>query len=129
MEDNHPTGIKPICPECFHENEEHVGFCRNCGAPLGFISTIGPLERVHALGFTLRKAVSRPCSKLTLIGIWLLFGPLMVGLPGIPLFSANGVSISLKSVPVLLLQIGLWLIAAAILYKFTKNYFHKPPES
>ena len=46
-----------ICPACHTLNVPGVAFCRRCGGPLGFISTIGPLETAYAEGFAYRQAV------------------------------------------------------------------------
>src|SRR2546429_2664493 len=51
------SGETVVCTTCHTLNVPDVAFCRRCGAPIGFISTIGPLETAYAEGFAYRQAV------------------------------------------------------------------------
>jgi uncharacterized membrane protein YvbJ len=64
-----------LCTSCIHPNHPHTAFCKNCGAPLGIISTIGPFEQAFAEGFAYRRSVEGSPRLIILIGIWLIFLP------------------------------------------------------
>ncbi len=105
---------KLLCCCCMFPNESSVYFCSNCGAPLGWFSTIGPFESVFSEGYIVRRAIENPHSALILIGVWLIFLPLLLYSP--VLFFAREMSN-----PVL--GAILFLLSTAILYKVTRNYF------
>jgi len=70
-------GARVVCPNCGHANPELRHFCARCGAPLSSLSTIGPAETPLAEGYAYRQAVSGPPKKVVLVGMWMLFGPLL----------------------------------------------------
>ena len=68
-----------VCPRCLHVQPEGRHFCAQCGAPLTALSTIGPFERIFAMGHMLRSTVSGPVRPIVLLGMWvLLLPPLLV---------------------------------------------------
>jgi len=108
---------KLLCCCCMSPNESSAYFCANCGAPLGWFSTLGPFESAFSEGYIVRRATENPHSPIILIGVWLIFFPLITigfGLisPGIDLSICNP-----------LLGGILILISVAILYKITRNYY------
>ena len=68
-------GESAVCPTCHTLNVPDVTFCQRCGAPIGFISTIGPLETAYAEGFAYRRAVEGRPQFIVVVGIWLIFFP------------------------------------------------------
>ena len=44
------TGETTLCTSCLCPNPPDTPFCRHCGAPVGFISTLGPMEQLYAQG-------------------------------------------------------------------------------
>ena len=67
--------LLPSCPNCLEENLPTTHFCPNCGMPLTHYAFTAPLERIWALGWILRHAVSRPIPPIVLWGVWFIFGP------------------------------------------------------
>ncbi len=67
-----------LCPNCCKGNAVAGHFCTRCGAPLSSMATMDPLWSVWAEGYMVRKAVHRPRSWMTLVGMWLIFAPQVV---------------------------------------------------
>ena len=67
-----------LCPSCLAKNSPLAHFCTECGAPLSALSVIGPWERIQAAGFAYRQAVSGPPKKIILIGVWMIFLPVVI---------------------------------------------------
>ncbi len=108
---------KPLCCRCMFPNENSENFCANCGAPLSWFSTIGPFESAYSEGYLIRMATENPHSLLVLIGVWLIFFPLLfIGLGLI--FSKD-----LRELWNPVLGVIIFLLSGAILYKITRNYF------
>jgi len=55
-ENTPPPDGSLLCTSCLHPNPPETPFCKSCGAPIGAISAIGPLEHLYAEGFAYRKA-------------------------------------------------------------------------
>ena len=114
-----PSDALVVCPRCLLRNLPSAAFCKDCGAPIGMVSTVDPLQHILAEGFAYRSAVDGPPRLMIVVGIWLLFGP-TVFTTIFMLFDG-----SLDSAP----QRLFWLLFAAasivILYRTTKNYIIK----
>jgi len=80
-----------ICPTCHTLNVPGVAFCRRCGGPLGFISTIGPLETAYTEGFAYRQAVQGRPKFIVVLGIWLIFFPILITCIGVGFSILKGV--------------------------------------
>lgn len=115
----HPERI--VCPRCLFSNDPDVPFCKECGAPIGMVSTIDPIQRIHSEGFCYRSAVDGPPSLIVLIGIWLIFLPVVVGVPILTFGDWNGAP------GIFLLPMGIF--GAVIIFRTTKNYFQKSKSS
>ena len=72
-----PTPV--VCPHCLTANTEFDNFCVKCAGPLTSHAAIGPLEHVFTLGHGYRGAVDHPVKRVTLIGMWLIMGPMVLG--------------------------------------------------
>ncbi len=113
----HPDGV--VCPKCLHANSEAAAFCADCGAPIGMVATIDPIQHIHAEGFGYRSAVEGPPKLIIVIGMWLIFGPTVLVVPFIirdaSSFGDPGS-----------IFFGLIVLCyAIILYRTTKNYIVK----
>ncbi|MCK4248618.1 MAG: hypothetical protein KAV18_04710 [Candidatus Omnitrophica bacterium] len=104
-----------ICPECMYENLPSVDFCKKCGRPMGLITTIDPLRRIHAQGWLYRKIVSGPVKPIAFWGMWMIFGPGLL-MPIFFLFPRGRFDLGIACffIPSAL--------SAMILYRVTKNY-------
>jgi len=113
-----PAGI--VCPSCLLSNHPASPFCADCGAPIGNYAAIDPIQRIYAEGFAYRSAVTGPPKVIILIGMWLVFSPLLVmGCLGL---------ISEIHVLEKIIYLGGFLIAAAILFRVTLNFIVKRRE-
>lgn len=65
----------PVCPNCLSANDPAESFCIRCGAPIGLVAALDPMQKILAEGFVYRQAVDGPPKRIILIGIWLLFLP------------------------------------------------------
>jgi hypothetical protein len=114
-----------LCPCCFHHNDPDITFCQDCGAPLGFIAFLGPLEQVYSEGFAYRRATTGPPSWIVLVGIWVIFFPpflalgfVVVGFP----FSQQWWTES--PVGLLIILCGC-AVSGAMIYQTTRNFVTK----
>jgi hypothetical protein len=148
-----PGGEYALCPSCVFPNVPDVQWCKRCGAPLNFISTIGPLEHLYAEGFAYRRAVRGRPKFVVVLGIWLLFLPGLLGcisvfcgtvgngaLDGLAIFwPSRVVTISARAgsnfsgghsgfmdVLLVLLSVFWGAVCAVMLYRVTKNYLTIP---
>ena len=128
------SGESVVCPTCHALNVPDVAFCRRCGAPIGFISTIGPLETAYAEGFALRQAVQGRPKFVVVLGIWLLFFPVLVTTIGFgfailkEVMDGNGGVVGLIGFLLFWICVGFAAISAIMLYRVTKNFFTIPKQ-
>ncbi|KPK75836.1 MAG: hypothetical protein AMJ79_09530 [Phycisphaerae bacterium SM23_30] len=138
------------CPNCLTANLSIAHYCRRCATPLTSHAEIDPLGRIYAMGDTYRKACNYPYKRIILIGMWLIFGPellffiiaLKKGISKLfepyPEFYGYGIEFDI-SVPFqhedamyftlsILIVLSAIVVYSAILYKVTKNYFHRRNE-
>jgi hypothetical protein len=110
------------CPLCQAVNPRFEAFCRNCGAPIGETATLDPLNLIRSENQLYQKAIEGRPKLIVLIGVWILFSPiLLVCLPGsIYLILDHSSSVGFM---------GFWfgiilsVVAVIMLYRTTKNYF------
>ncbi len=125
-DDTTPPDGSLLCTSCLHPNPPHTPFCKRCGAPIGAISAVGPLEHIYAEGFAYRQATEGRPKTIVLIGMWLLFfPPLVLALPLVAMIVNDGRRSGAAFELILILLLA--AISAAILIKVTLNYFKKPP--
>src|SRR3954470_10095703 len=86
-----------LCPKCLLANSPGAAFCTDCGAPIGMVATIDPIQHIHAEGFAYRSAVDGPPNRIVLAGMWLLFGPAVLIGPGM-LFNSPGANLPATTV-------------------------------
>jgi hypothetical protein len=121
------------CAVCLTVNPFTTYFCVKCGAPVSDFAVIGPAQTPLAEGFIYRQAAYTSGSKLALTGMWLLFGPGLVGLLALP-FELTGILSGVPSQDAGEMTFGIsqifgvllyGLVSAALLYKCTRSYFTK----
>ena len=106
-----------VCPHCVQANAPSMAFCVYCGAPLGMVSTIDPIQSIYAEGFAYRSAVDGPPKLILLIGMWLLFLP-MAGTSLVLLFTMGGPGPGI-------ITPFLFLASVGVLFRMTRNYIVK----
>lgn len=107
-----------VCPKCLLANATTAAFCADCGAPIGMVATIDPIQHIQAEGFAYRSAVEGPPKLIIVIGMWLIFGPMGLAMP---FFLANG-PVEFPGTAFLGL---LSACSIVVLYRTTKNYIVK----
>jgi hypothetical protein len=115
-----------LCPKCLHELEPYSNFCKHCTAPVTVIATTSPYERILAEGFAYREASENPDRTIKLVGMWLIWGPILLAVltfGGWMLATAikvNDLLLSLFSI----VYFGFFgWIAASLLLKTTRNWW------
>ena len=112
----------PVCPACFRPNPSGADFCQHCGRPMSIIATHGPLEQVYTQGWLYRRGVSGSPRLVPLIGMWLIFGPVLLLMPALVYrYAAEGVPIALALPLVAVFGVP----SAIILYRTTRNHVVK----
>ena len=106
-----------VCPHCLHANPPEGAFCVVCGAPIGMVANIDPIQQIRSEGFGYRSATDGPPRLILLIGMWLIFLPMAgISLLGTLEFGTNGFN---------LLMPFLLVISVGILARVTRNYVVK----
>ena len=67
-----------ICVSCAAPNATTAEFCAQCGAPIGMFVTTDPLKHIYAQGWAYRQAVSGRRGPWVVLGMWLIFGPVVL---------------------------------------------------
>ncbi len=119
----------PVCPHCMVPIGPLEDFCHKCGRPITALAAMDPFKQVFAQGHVFREAASRPRSFLVVVGMWLLFGPALLGMslvlrPGHLSRALFGTESSVEAYLGLILSLGLMALYAALLYRVTVNYLH-----
>ena len=114
-----PSEEGVLCPKCLLANPPSAAFCSDCGAPIGMVTTVDPMQQIYSEGFAYRSAVDGPPRLIVVIGMWMIFGPMAL-LPLVPLFTRIA---SVDSEEIVYLFLALFSIV--ILYRTTKNYVVK----
>jgi len=108
-----------LCPKCLLANSPAAAFCAECGAPIGMVAAIDPMQHIYAEGFAYRSAVDGPPRFIILLGMWLLFSPLALAAP-LVLWNASSLGLSIA-----ITFAFLGSISVIILYRTTRNYIVK----
>ena len=120
--DSHPQPEDSVvCPKCLLANSPTAAFCADCGAPIGMVASVDPLQHIQAEGFAYRSAVDGPPNLIVLIGMWLLFAPVA--------FATPFLVFSTEYLPPRLLFLLLGVCSFVVLYRSTKNYIVKSREA
>ena len=72
-----PNG-EQLCLSCLSANDRSAHFCRKCGAQLTSLAATAPFVSIFAEGHALRQAVERPHKLIVVLGIWIIFGMIML---------------------------------------------------
>lgn len=116
----HPQGGENVvCPSCLLSNSKDAAFCADCGAPIGMVAAIDPIQHIHAEGFAYRSAVDGAPKPIVLIGIWLIFAPMAIGML-LLMITVRTDSTLAAIIPLLFTAVSI-----AVLYRATKNYVSK----
>lgn len=113
------------CPSCLALIGRSEAFCHACGAPVGMTATLDPINSIRSQGFLISRALEGRPKPITLIGLWLLNFPALVG----GVFGAIYLSLHLDAFSGFIFfwfMIGIAVISFAILYRVTKNYVTIP---
>ena len=117
-----------LCPKCLLANSPETAFCTDCGAPIGMVSAIDPLQHIYAEGFAYRQAVDGPPKFIILAGMWMMFFPVIfVG----PVMILQDRGYGPGDAAMLYIEVFCCLISlacAVLLYRVTKNYVVKNRE-
>lgn len=119
-----PKVEKVTCPKCLLANSPRAAFCVDCGAPIGMVAAVDPLQHIYAEGFAYRSAVEGPPNLIVLAGMWLIFGP-MLFLSTLVVFGGDFV----RGLSPRLLFLFFAVCSAVILFRSTKNFIFKSREA
>ncbi len=128
-----PEDATPVCPHCLEPVSELDHFCPKCLGPITAHASIGPMEQVYSYGRMCQRATSGKPRFVVVLGMWLIFGP-MVLFPSVLLalgasghlgqFQGAGLVLDMVA---LALIVGLIVLYAAILWKVTSRYVKRDP--
>lgn len=113
------------CISCLTQLKRSESFCHECGAPVGVTATLDPLQAIRAEGFLFRRALEGRPKLIVLVGIWLLYLPVLV-ISAIAAVYIIGHMRGFSGFLFFWVMIGLSCSAFVILYRITKNYITIP---
>ena len=120
------TTAEPItCPSCQSVNEQFAAFCHKCRAPIGATATLDPMNVIQAEGHLFRRALEGRPKLVVLLGIWILFFPLLV----VSVFSAANLIVNHHSRADFIffwVFVGLSYLSLVVVYRVTRNYLTVP---
>ena len=103
------------------QNRTSESVCHECGAPLGTLSNLDPVQVIQTEGFLLRKSLKGRPKPIVLLGVWILHLPILVvgvGAAVYLLVNFRGIA----DFVFILAMSGLAYYAFLVLYRITKNY-------
>ncbi len=111
---------KITCVSCLAQNKQFDAFCHNCGSPIGAVAAIDPLQRIQTEGFFFRKMLEGRPKPIVLLGVWIIFLPLLLVSIGV------AYSCIIRRGPsdfgFFWMMVALSCLAFFFLYRVTKNY-------
>jgi len=113
-----------LCTSCSAAIDEREAFCPACGAPVGPVAALDPLQAIRAEGFVIQKAAIGKPKPIVLLGVWILFFPcLVVGLMLAADFALNGQGLGAAGFLFFWAGIAIAIFSLVMLFKVTRNYF------
>ena len=114
----------PLCPSCAAVIGPNEIFCPKCSGPASLLSTTDPIQRIQTEGFIYRRAVEGRPKPVVVIGVWLLFFPLLVmGVIGMVGLIVIGAGTGTAGFVIFLLSAAAAYCGFAMIYRVTRNYF------
>jgi hypothetical protein len=113
-----------LCLACMKENNGAATFCRFCNHALGLSDNPDHLQKLAMEGAVYAKAVEVKPNIVILVGVWLLFFPvLIVSLPSAiwVMFEGGG---GTESFVVFWLLFIVAIFSGTMIYKVTRNYLN-----
>lgn len=123
MRTGEPNGRGIVCLSCLKENDSAAVYCRYCNSALQVTNNPDPIQKLSHEGVVYSKAVEGKPKLVVLIGVWLLFFPVLI-------FSLiTAVSMAFEGERGSSGFIFFWFLVISaffsltMIYKVTKNYF------
>jgi len=122
-------GRETICPSCAGFISVNETFCPACSASIGLPLHNDPVLRLPTEGLAYGRAVQGKPKLVVVIGIWILFLPLLgMALSLLIMILFNGAGTGTIGFVMFLLIVGFTYFAGMMLYRVTRNYFkYKKP--
>jgi len=113
-----------LCLACMKENNGAATFCRFCNHALSLTNNPDHLQKIAMEGAVYAKAVEVKPNIVVVVGVWLLFFPiLIVSLPSAisVIFEDGG---GTPSFVIFWILIIITIFSGTMLYKVTRNYYN-----
>ena len=118
-----------VCPSCAAPVGVNEVFCPVCRAPISLLANTDPLQRIYAEGYLYRKAVETKPKLIVVVGIWIIFAPvLLVALFIVISMIFNGMGSGFGGFIFFWIAVALGGFSAVILFRVTKNYIKFEPD-
>lgn len=102
-------------------------FCPKCSSPVSLLSTTDPIQSIQTEGFIYRRSVEGRPKPIVVIGVWLLFFPLLgLGVIWMVTILTVGAGTGTAGFVMFLIAAAVTYCGAVMLYRVTRNYFKKP---
>lgn len=112
-----------VCQSCLQQNNSEAINCRFCNAPLILSDNIDPVKGLPNEGYTYSKAVEGKPKPIVLIGVWVMFFPLLL-ISGFSALSVIFTDIGGGSMAFIIfwVSVAAFIFSFVMLYRVTKNY-------
>lgn len=113
-----------VCPACGLQIGAANVFCPNCGAPLSLLAHVDPIQSIRTEGLMYAKAIDAKPKFIILVGIWVIFLPVLIGslmLSGSIII--GGIGSGMSGFIFFWAGIALAAVSFVMLFKVTRNYF------
>jgi hypothetical protein len=122
---NEPTEIsapRQLCLHCLAPNDVAADFCAQCRASLTSFAATAPLECAFAEGAVCRFAAERPRRLIVVLGIWLIFGMLMLFGVGRCAVEFSQSEPLVQKIIVSMFGLAMAAVSLAMIWKTTQNF-------
>jgi uncharacterized membrane protein YbhN (UPF0104 family) len=120
---------KQLCLSCMAPNEVSANFCSTCKAPLSSYASTGPFEHLFAEGAVYRQAAERPRKLFVVLGVWILFGTVMLSAIGWSIAVSSQSRSAVEQIIFSLFDAAMAAVSGAMIWRTTRNYLGKSRQS
>ena len=115
-----------LCPSCGINVEPAYARCPDCNFPMGTTAGLDPIGSIHDESKALVKATETRPKPIVLVGVWIIFLPMLVGSATVAIdILSNGSGSGASGFVFFWIGVGLSILSLTFLFKVTRNYLRK----
>ena len=115
-----------LCPSCGINVDPGYARCPDCNFPLGTAAGLDPIGSIHDESRVLVKATETRPKPIVVVGVWIIFLPMLVGSAAVAIdILLNGSDSGGSGFAFFWIGVGLSVLSLTFLFKVTRNYLRK----